>query len=472
MKKLSVKEWVTLSVILLPNLLISLNTYMLQVALPEIQTQVGASYGQAQYILSGYALGLAATLILSGKLGDVFGYKRLLIVGILGFMLVSIVGATAISGTILIVVRILQGIFGACIQPQVLVLMRNQFDKAVQPLVFSIYGVVIGLGFTFGLMLGGLIININAFDLGWRNIFIINIPFCLLILLGMRLLETQPAISADKIDWLGAGLLSSGLLLVINSLYQLQNKQAMSFQVVMIFVAVGLLVAFYLIEKQRKEKGKVVLVDLELFDNSFYSLGLASVLFVYLNMFSVFFLITYYVQSGLGNSVAETSLAFLSLGVGFILTSVSSSKLLSVVGDKLLLFGTAVMGIALLYLSQSVMLQPELLSWSNSLLLFMYGLGLGATTTPLVGIILQGLDMRFMGIGGALLNTVMYLASSLGVCAIGFFFQNSLGKSLAKASLSDYQRAFSHSLWLSAIYLVILLVIFIEMKRKKTRSTA
>lgn len=171
MHKVDPRRWYALAVILLPILLNSFNTYMIQVALPTIQKSLNASFSDAQLIVASFSLSLAAALIISGKLGDIYGRKRLLLIGVSGFTLMAMLGGLTSNPTLLIVIRIVQGLTAALIQPQVLSMMQVNFLPREKGLVFSIYGALMGFGFAFGLILGGILVNRNVFDLGWRTVF-------------------------------------------------------------------------------------------------------------------------------------------------------------------------------------------------------------------------------------------------------------------------------------------------------------
>lgn len=165
------RRWYALGVILLPTLLISLNTYMIQVALPSMQYSLNASFSEAQLIVTGFSLGLAVALIISGKLGDIYGRKRMLLIGVSGFTVMAVLGGLTSDPALLIVIRIVQGLAAALIQPQVLSTLQVSFLPKEKGLVFGIYGAMIGFGFAFGCILGGTIVNWNPFDLGWRTVF-------------------------------------------------------------------------------------------------------------------------------------------------------------------------------------------------------------------------------------------------------------------------------------------------------------
>lgn len=467
-----IKKWLCLAIILLPNLMISLNTYMLQVALPMIQKEIIASFSEAQMILSGYALGLSATLIVCGKLGDLFGQKRLLKWGVIGFMLTAVLGSIAQSAWQLIFIRLLQGIFGACIQPQVLVLMRSNFKKEEHSLVFAIYGALTGIGFTFGLILGGLIMHLNLWNLSWRNIFLINIPFCFLILVGLGLVSESKNLKKDAIDYTGAIILMIGVTLIAYELFYFKIRQSASTSLLIILCGIGMIGYFIKHEKRMVKLKKPVLLDMIIFKQVGFTWGLLTILAVYINMFGYFFLITYYSQWRLNYDVLLTSLVFLPLGIGFILSSLWSAKLLRLLQKKLLYLGVTLMLFSVLALSFWSYYYGELLTPVGLLALSGYGIGLGMTTTPLVGLVLNCLPFKFSGIGGGLLNTIMYFANMLGVCLIGIIFNygiNLLSVS-EKSNNMAIQKSFSYSLLVVCIFIMLTqMLVFLFFKKTENK---
>ena len=455
-EKLTKAEMLRLSIILLPNLMISLNTYMLQVALPEIQKGLGSSFSDAQFVLTGYSLGLASFLIISSFLGNRLGQKKVLLTGIILFMLLCLIGGSTSSVTVLILVRIGQGIAGALIQPQVMVLMREGFSVEKQSLVFGIYGMVIGLGFTFGLLLGGFIMKWNLVDLGWRNIFFINIPFCLLIVCLQQLIPKKEKSVSGTIDKSGSLLLIVGsFLLVYQLIYFVGVKSTL-----LISLSLIVLVIFYHLEKSYLKKEKMPLVDVRVFKEAKFLIGLLSVFSVYVTMFSLFFLMTYYAQEDLGKTVFQTGFIFLPLGIGFTVASITSSKVLKKIGNHLLIIGVLGMIASLCLLSFSVLQQPDLFSIYNMLLLALYGVFLGFTTTPLVGIILIKVSSHYSAVASSLINMTMYFANILGVALLSQLFKLSFVQS----------SRFVYSLIFIVIELLISLIMITYLCKKRTLS--
>ncbi|KJB88161.1 MFS transporter [Paenibacillus sp. E194] len=440
------KRWIALVIVLLPTLLISLNTYMIQVALPLMQQSLNASFAEAQIIVTGFSLGLAVALIISGKLGDIFGRKRLLLIGVSGFTIMAMLGGLTSDPSLLIAIRIVQGLAAALIQPQVLSTMQVSFPPREKAIAFSIYGAIIGFGFAFGLIFGGLIVNWNLFDLGWRMVFFVNVPFGMLVLMLLPIISESRGEKKQPIDWIGALLLISGLFLLV---YPLSEGQRQGWPVWVWFcmlIGFGVLVTFVAFECYKKRRNAFPLVNLVVFRHASFRVGLLAVLVVYLGMFAFFFLLSYYVQYGLHKDVQTTSMVFLPLGVGFFLSSLLSSRFVEKWGIGSLKLGSIGMAICISLLIGSILYDARaMLNYRNLLLLWMYGFSLGMVTTPLANIVLSTVPKKDAGSGSGLFTTCMYLANSLGVALIGIVFSGVLGHVLVEAELSDYVRAFSVS---------------------------
>ncbi|WP_372011596.1 MFS transporter [Paenibacillus chitinolyticus] len=438
------RRWMALVLILLPTLLISLNNYMMQVALPMIQGSVHASFAEAQLIFSGYSLGLAVALILGGKLGDLYGRKRMLRIGVSGFTCMCLFGGLVSNPTLLIVIRIIQGLSAAMIQPQVLSIMQSIFLPREKGLVFAIYGAVIGIGFTLGLILGGVLVDWNLFGLSWRIVFLVNVPFGLLVMMGLPVVPESRGHSEPSIDWIGIALVMSGLFLLI---YPLTIGQKQGWPVWIwgcLLLSLVLLFLFVLLQKRREETGRVPLMKLSMFKIGSFRIGIITEVVVYLSMFSFFFVLNYYLQAGLQFDLKSTSLVFLPIGSGCFAASLMSAWLVKRWGVAVLKTGMLTMGASLFILIWSLHADAvHLLHFQNVLILSVYGLGLGMATTPLANTILNRVPAVSAGTGSGLFTTFMYLANALGVAGIGILFSSALNSPLAEAGLEDYIRAFS-----------------------------
>lgn len=466
------RRWYALAVILLPILLNSLNTYMIQVALPSIQKSLNASFSDAQLIVAGFSLSLAVALIVSGKLGDIYGRKRLLLIGVSGFTIMAMLGGLTSNPTLLIAIRIVQGLTAALIQPQVLSMMQVNFLPREKGLVFSIYGALMGFGFAFGLILGGILVNWNVFDLGWRTVFFFNVPFGILVLLCLPLLPESSGGRAQRIDWTGTLLIMGGLFLLVYPLSEGQKQGWPLWIWGCLILSLLLLLAFIAFEIRKQKADGAPLIDLTIFKQRLFGVGMTSVVLTYLSMFSFFFLLTYYLQFGLHFDAQGTSLAFLPLGGGFFLTSLLSSRIISRWGMIVPRIGALVTGICFFLFILLLRIDAvHLLSIQYIVLLLVYGLGLGLVTTPLTRVVLGTVPLKDAGTGSGLFNTFMYLSNSLGVALISILFSASLGQSLGSAVLSDYARAFSVSLAACGVLALAAFVCLCFLRDRKEKST-
>ncbi|WP_238178000.1 MFS transporter [Paenibacillus contaminans] len=455
------RRWQAFALLMLPALLIPLNSYMVQIALPFMQTSLHADFSEAQFLLSSYSLGLAAALILGGRLGDIYGRKRMLVVGVLGFTITAAVGGVLSHAGALTVTRIIQGMAAAIVQPQVLSIMRNSFHPKERGLAFGIYGAVIGVGFILGLTLGGLLIDWNWFGLGWRTVFFVNVPIGMLVLLLLPIVPEQEGNEKRQrhtvdhlltkplrapVDWFGGLLLLSGLALLLYQLTEGQHRGWSGATWGSLATAVLILAAFTLKQLSRKKQGKSFLIDFDIFRSRLFSTGIAAVMLIYLSMFSFFVLLNYYVQAGLHYTIRSSSFVFLPLGGGFFLASLLTSRFTRK-RRAILQIGTVMMGLCSVLLIQALHADAiHLFHNRHVLILFGYGCGLGMATTPLANLVLGTVPQQDAGTGAGLFSTSMYFASALGVAFSGMMFSHWLGHTLIEAEPADYVRAFSISI--------------------------
>jgi len=440
------RRWAALVLILLPTLLISLNNYMMQVALPLIQASMHAGFAEAQLIFSGYSLGLAVALILGGKLGDLYGRKRMLSIGVFGFTLMCLFGGLVSNPILLIVIRIIQGLSAAMIQPQVLSIMQGSFLPKEKRLVFAVYGAVIATGFTLGLILGGFLVDWNPLGFGWRIVFLFNVPLGLLVMMGLPIIPESHARFSQRIDWIGIALVMPGLFLFVYPLTIGQKQGWPLWTWGCLLLSILLLFVFVLLQKRGEEAGRTPLMELSIFKISSFRIGVMAEFVVYFSMFSFFFVLNYYLQAGLRFGLESASLVFLPIGLGVFSTSLLSSRMAKRWGDAVLITGTLTMGTSLFLLVWSLHADAvHIFHARNMLILLVYGLGLGMATTPLAHTILSRVPAASAGTGSGLFTTFMYLSNVLGVALISILFSAALQSPLSEAGLKDYARAFSVS---------------------------
>lgn len=454
-------RWLALAVILLPTLLISLNTYMIQIALPVIQNDLHINFSQAQLIFSGYSIGLAVALIFGGKLGDLYGRKKILWIGVFVFTITAVIGGIISNPLLLISIRIVQGLGAALIQPQVLSTIHVIFPTKEKNLAFGLYGAVISIAFTFGLILGGLLISWNLFEGGWRTVFFFNVPFGILVLLLLPIIPESTGKQARRIDWIGAALLMFSILLLVYPLSEGQKHGWQPWIFGSLMLSIIILALFIFVERKKQKNHQTPLVDLTVFKHRSFVTGICSVLSIYLSMFAFFFILSYFLQFGLRYDTKETSFIFLPIGIGCFLTSILSSKIVSYFGLIVLKIGAIIMSICTFILMGLLLVKASnVFDVYGLVLLFIYGLGLGLATTPLTNAILSKIPRNHVGVASGLFTTFMYLANSLAVAGISILFSTFLGNTLEKAIYVDYVRAFSASLLVIGLFSIISFIIF------------
>src|SRR6266511_3150983 len=206
------RRWVALVIVLVAGFMQLVDISIVNVAIPSIQRDLDASYSQIQWVLAGYQLAFAVTLITGGRLGDIFGRRRLFMLGMAGFTLASALCGLAQSPGMLIGSRVLQGLMGAIMFPQTLSVIQVTFPPRERGTAFGMFGATIGLATITGPLVGGLLINGELLGLDWRPIFLVNVPIGIAALVAAtRLLHESKAPRALRLDLAGVGLATAGV---------------------------------------------------------------------------------------------------------------------------------------------------------------------------------------------------------------------------------------------------------------------
>src|SRR6266567_2564562 len=215
------RRWLTLVILLLAGFMNLLDVSIVNIAIPSIQRDLHASYADVQWALAGYTLAYALILITGGRLGDTFGRKRLFLIGVAGFTIMSALCGAATGPGMLIGCRVAQGLMGGLMVPQVLAIIQVIFRSAERIKALAGFGVTAGLGTVSGPLLGGLLIQHNLFGLGWRPIFLINVPVGVIAVAASALLVRESrAPRPPKLDPVGVALISAALLALLYPLVQ------------------------------------------------------------------------------------------------------------------------------------------------------------------------------------------------------------------------------------------------------------
>jgi EmrB/QacA subfamily drug resistance transporter len=434
------RRWLALPVLLTGAFLPILDFNVVNLALPAIRSDLGASSSEVQFVISAYAATYAVFLITGGRLGDLFGRRQMFMLGVAGFTLASLLCGIAWSPAVLVAGRILQGLTATVMAPQVLASIRVLFPAAEQERALAFYGATFGLANICGQVLGGVLVSAHPFGFAWQAIFLINLPIGLAALLGsMAALPDSRSVHAERLDLGGVVLLSLTLALLVYPLVEGREAGWPAWMIVMLLACPAALAAFVRFEARLAAQGGDPLVTLSLFRHSRFAAGLLMALAFY--MLSSFYLtFAVYLQSGLHRSPIEAGIATLPFAVGYFVSSLASSPVMRRLGIYALTLGFVlqVLGFAIVMLTVSQML-PDTLAVG----LAIAGIGFGIVMPSVIKAVIGGVDPRHAGLASGVVISTLQIGAALGVAVIGGVFYAALGSG---QTTSAYAHAFTLSL--------------------------
>lgn len=439
----SMPPWAGLSVLLLAGFVTLFDLFVVNVAIPSIQTGLGASFAQIGFIVAGYELAFGVLLITGGRLGDRFGRRRLFIIGMAGFTFASAFCGLASSPGYLISARILQGLAAALLFPQVYASIRVNFNGNDRRKAFGLLGMTLGLAAIAGQVLGGWMIHADLFNLSWRSIFLINVPVGGFAILASRYIPESCAPQKPRLDWTGMLLVSIGLTLLLVPLIEGPGQGWPVWSLWSPIVALALLMLFYRQQESRRLAGKWPLVDMRLMARRHFALGTLLVLLVYSTSSSFFLCFALLVQTGLGLDPFLAGSIFAPCSVGFVLASLAAPKLAARWGIYALVFSALCYAIFIaILLVQVGMAGAELKPMRLIPVLIMVGAGQGLIMTPLLNLVLGFVDETQSGMASGIVSTVQQIGAALGVAVVGILFSTALSETHSEQVAGQYASAF------------------------------
>ncbi|WP_194291880.1 MFS transporter [Streptomyces jumonjinensis] len=427
------RRWIALAIVMTAAFMDLVDVTIVNIAIPSIENDLDASFGAIQWITAGYALAFAAGLITGGRLGDIYGRKRLFLIGITGFTLASALCGFAMSAEMLVASRLLQGAMAAMMVPQVLAIVHTTFPAHERGKVFGLFGAVVGLGAVSGPLLGALLTEWNLFGLEWRPIFLINLPVGIAgLILGRMYITESRAPKALRLDLVGVVLVTSALLMLI---YPLTRGRELGWPLWGHLLMAGsplVLAAFVAYERYKTRKDGSPLVELSLFRVKSFAAGIA-VQLTFGVVMGVFFLVwTLYMQIGLGWSALRAGLTGVPFSIAVsVAAGVSVQKLVPRFGRKVLQAGalTMVAGM-LLYIWEADRYGTGIGSWQMAVPLVVMGLGMGLIVAPLTDAILSEVPREHAGSASGLISTVQQTGTALGLGLVSVVFFGSMDDSI------------------------------------------
>jgi EmrB/QacA subfamily drug resistance transporter len=412
-------RWLGLTVTLTGAFMAIMDAFIVTIALPHIRADLHASFGEAQLVVASYGLSYAVGLITGGRLGDLYGRKRMFMVGLGAFALASLACGLAPTPATLIAARIAQGISAAAMFPQVLSWMRVTFtDPAERARAFAALGLTQGLGSIAGQIVGGLIVSADLW--GWRPIFLINVPVGLIALvLAARVLDESKA-RAQQLDLAGAALSAAALGFLLFPLIQGRELGWPTWMLAMLVLAVPALLLFIDHQRLKSLNNDSPLIDTRLFGHRAFVCGIAALFLLCTILFSFFVILAFVLQAGLGLSPLAAALIFLPLAVTYVIASQVAgrfpvhARMMLIMGGIGLTLGYAAIAAAHHWLAMYPAAFIPGLIW--------LGIAQGLLFTPLLNTILSNIPADHAGIASGVASTMQQAGGAFGVAVVGLIF--------------------------------------------------
>ena len=402
-----------------------LDTTIVNIAIPSIQANLGASYATIQWLIAGYALTFATLLITGGRMGDVYGYKKIFMFGVGGFTVASLLCGVAGNSEMLIAARLLQGAMAALMVPQVMSLMQIMYKPHERGNILGIFGALAGVAATLGPIVGGILIHFNIAGLDWRPIFLINIPVGIFsFIMARKFLPDGKSPHPLHLDLVGTGIIVITLFLLVFPLIQGRELGWPKWSFALMIAALPMLLIFAWWQRKKEAADGSPLVVPALLKTKTFVTGLIINLTFEGAMLGFFLPFTLILQVGLGFDVIKAALTGIPTAIGISVTmAVFSQKLIPKLGRYTMVLGAFLMSSGLLILYGMLKhYGQDMSSWLFIPGLLLVGAGMALIMAPMFSVALTDVDARHAGSASGVLNAVQQLGGAVGIALLGLFF--------------------------------------------------
>ncbi|HVU92701.1 MAG TPA: MFS transporter [Jatrophihabitans sp.] len=418
-RPVEVTGWAPLIVVLAGTFVTFLDFFIVNVALPAIATDLHAGPAALSLVVAGYGLTFAAGMIAGGRLGDLYGRRRIFAIGLALFTLTSAACGLAPTAGLLVTARVLQGAAGALLTPQVLAILGTTYDGGRRGTAFAAYGFAMGIAGVLGQLLGGALIAADVAGIGWRAIFLINVPVGLLALPLVGRVVPESRGPSARLDLVGTVLGTAAIAALVLPLVEGREHGWPLWTELSLAAAPVLGAVFARHQLARLRSGRAPLVDLRLFRSRTFAVGSLAAMTFALVPPSFFFVLALYLQQGRGYSALFSGVVFVAVGVGYFAALLGATALAARMGRQVLALG------ALLTAAGAVLLAAASSSasaWDLAPGLALVGFGIGLVLVPLSAMVLAGTDPAQAGAAAGVLATAQQVGGAVGVAMIGVVF--------------------------------------------------
>ncbi len=425
------RRWWILGVLCFSLLVIVVDNSILNVALPELQTSLHASNSELQWMVDSYTLVFAGLLLTAGTLGDKFGRRGALQLGMTVFGIGSLLSALANSPSQLISTRALMGIGGAFIMPATLSIITNVFPPEERGRAIAFWAAVAGVGTAVGPISGGILLA----HFYWGSVFLVNLPIVGFALAsGFFLIPTSKDPTHPKLDVVGAALSVVGLVSLVYAIIEAPQDGWGSPRIVAAFViAVVVLLTFAVWERRVDEP----MLDVRFFENPRFTAASSGITLIFFAMFGTMFLLTQYFQFVMGYSALRTGMALLPIAIAMMVVAPTSARIVERIGTKVVVAtGLTLTSLALLSFT---LVPTDHVSYSGQIVwrLLIMAVGMGLVMAPATESIMGSLPRAKAGVGSAVNDTTRQVGGALGVAVIGSVMTSTYGSKVASSIASS-----------------------------------
>ena len=421
-------RWWTLATVAIGTFMLLLDITIVNVALPAIQKDLGASFSDLQWVVDAYALTLASLLLVSGSIADIIGRRRVFVTGLVLFSAASLACGLATTPTFLTLARAVQGIGGAMLFATSLALLAHAFQGKERATAFGVWGATIGGAVAIGPLVGGVLTD----SLGWEWIFFVNVPIgAAAAFFTVAKVDESKDPSPSGVDWVGAALFSAALFMFVFALIRGNDEGWGSTTIVVLFVEAALLLIAFVAVELRSERP---MLDLTLFRKRAFTGASITAFALSAAMFSMFLYIVLYIQNILGYTPLEAGVRFLPLSlVSFFVAPIAGRLSARLPARALLGGGMVVVGVGLLLMNGI----SDGSDWTTLLAGFVVaGIGIGIVNPNLAQAAIAVVDPRRSGMASGINNTFRQVGIATGIAALGAIFQSRVQDKVA-AGLSS-----------------------------------
>ncbi|MBV9593207.1 MAG: MFS transporter, partial [Actinobacteria bacterium] len=472
------RRWFILAVCLSAQFMALLDGTIVNVALPSIGASLHADATDQQWVVSGYALTFSIVPIIGGRLGDDRGRRLMLLVGTGGFVAASLLSGLAPTPGVLIAGRVIQGLAGGMINPQVSGFVQQLFSPEERPRAFGFLGLNIGVASSLGPVIGGLIISLGGQDWGWRITFLMNVPIGLtaFLLAARDVPRDRKNRTPRPLDLLGVTMLTTGLFLLLFPIVEYDSDRRLD-RLVLLVPAFALLTLFLRWERGPARRRGYPLIDTSLFRVSSYRDGLALAFVYFFGLSGSGLVLSLFLQDGLGFSPLESGATATSSAIGVASGAVIAGRHVTRRGRMVLVVALSTVALGTSLGATIVMISTGHTSEAAVALmlcpaLFIAGIGGGSVITPNQALSLRDVDVAGGSTAGGMMYTIQRMGAALGAAALTAVYYGRLSTTNASGSARavDYAHAYGTAVFVSAATAILALTLAIGPTRRERRD--